>query len=269
MVRRWRTAGGAAHREKDEPVLTLAFKDIGASEPGLDIAAGLMEADESINLLQIGEAVEEIAYIDPESIDGEATVYAPDIIEGTPMEDRFTSFYERASELSDGIVPEDYEIEFVDSEMRPLSEEVLDSTEEFGSKVTGAVHQPPVTDEDKWSRELIEYLEVDVPDHAVPLDLEIVEDGEESFYLNRIDFRTNVETGYTEVWREGEVLYSGEFDEALGYVEQEVDDRGYNVENLGEDQKNPFEDPFNVKSGAAITGMEGVEVHESIRQYLE
>jgi len=39
-MKHWRTAGGAAHKQKDEPVVLLPFKDVGASVPGLDISAG-------------------------------------------------------------------------------------------------------------------------------------------------------------------------------------------------------------------------------------
>jgi len=268
-MKHWRTAGGAAHKQKDEPVLILPFKDIGASVPGLDISAGLMQENDSPKSLQLGEATEEIGYIDVESLqgNGSTTVYTADIIEGTSIEQRFRDFYERAAGLSDGKIPSDYEIEFADSERTSMDEDVLDSTEQYGDKVFGAVHEPPTSKRDKWSRELIEYLEIDIPEGTAPMDFEMVEDGEDSFWLNRIDFQINVETGYTEVWKEGNVLYEGQFDEALGYVDEKVDEWGYNRENLDQDQKNPFEDPFNVKSAAAVKGMD-VEIDASIDQYL-
>ena len=268
-MKHWRTAGGAAHKQKDEPVVLLPFKDVGASVPGLDISAGLMQENDSPKSLQLGEATEELGYIDAESLqtDGPTTVYTADIIEGTSIEQRFRDFYGRAAELSDGKVPADYELEFIDSERTPMSENVLDSTEQYGDKVFGAVHEPPTGEGDKWSRELVEYLEVDVPEGSVPMDFEMVEDGEDSFWLNRIDFRINVETGHTEAWREGKMVYEGQFNEALDYVDENVDEWGYNRENLSEDQKNPLEDPFNVKSAAAVEGM-SVDVDESIDQYL-
>lgn len=268
-IKHWRTAGGAAHKEKNEPVIVVPFKDIGASVPGLDICAGLMKENDSPKSLQLGESTEEIGYIDTSSLqtDGPATVYTANAIEGTPLEERFRDFYERAAELSEGKVPTEYELEFVNSERTPIAEEALDSTEQYGDKVFGAVHEPPTSDGDKWSRELVEYLEIDIPDGAAPMDLELVEDGEDSFWLNRIDFRINVETGYTEAWREGKMLYEGQFDEALEYVDEQVDEWGYNRENLKRNQKDPFEDPFNVKSAAAVQGMD-VDVDESIRQYL-
>lgn len=269
-IKHWRTAGGAAHKEKGESILRLPFKDVGASVPGIDISAGLMQENDSPKSLQLGEAVEELTYADPKTLDtkGPATIYTADIIENTSIEERFRHFYERAAELSDGKIPEDYEIEFVDSERTSLNEDVMDSTEQYGDKVFGAVHEPPADEDDKWSRELTEYLEINVPEGAVPIDLEMVEEGDESFWLNRIDFEINVETGNTKVWREGEILYESKFDEALEYVNDQVDDWGYNLENKDKDQKNPYETPFNVKSAAAVQGMDA-EVHESIDKYLE
>lgn len=266
--REWRTAGGAAHKIKDKPELVLPFKDVGASEPGLDICAGIMEADDSINNLLLGEATEEITYIDPESVenDGPTTIYVGDIIENTSVEDRFRDFYDKTSELSDGNIPQEYKIEFIDSNLSSPNKSVLDSTEQYGDKVFGAVHQAPVTEDDKWSRELTEYLELELPEDAVPLDLEIVE-GEDPFWLNRIDVKTNIETSETEVYRAGKLLYEGSFSDALNYVDQEVDDWGYNTENLDENQKNPYTNPFNVKSTAVVKGMD-TEIHQNIQQYL-
>lgn len=267
-IREWRTAGGAAHKVKGKPELILPFKDVGASEPGLDICAGIMEADDSINNLLLGEASEEITYTDPASVenDGPTTIYVGDIIEDTPVEDRFRAFYDKASELSDGNIPEEYEIEFIDSTLSSPDQKVLDSTEQYGDKVFGAVHQAPVTEDDKWSRELTEYLELELPQNAVPLDLEIVE-GDDPFWLNRVDVKTNVETGGTEVYRAGEMLYEGSFGDALNYVNQEVDDWGYNTENLDDGQKNPYTDPFNIKSAAVVEGMD-TDTHDDIQRYL-
>jgi len=68
-MKHWRTGGGAAHKQKkDEPVVLLPFKDVGASVPGLDISAGLMQENDSPKSLQLGEATEELGYIDAESL---------------------------------------------------------------------------------------------------------------------------------------------------------------------------------------------------------
>jgi hypothetical protein len=266
-IKHWRVAGGAAQKMKDEPVLILPFKDVGAGVPGLDISAGLMQEGDSPRLIQLGEAAEEIVNVEPETLeDGELEIYIADVVEDTSVEERVREFYERTAEISD--LPENYNLNFVDSARTGLDEDALDSTEQYGEKEFGAVHEPPVNEEDKWSRELIEYLEVDTPGGTAPLDLERVE-GDDPFYLNRIDFEIDVETGETVVWREGEKQYEGDFEEALDYVENEVDERGYNTENIDEDQKNPYEDPFNVKSGAAVRGLPEIDPDESIAQFLE
>lgn len=265
-IRTTRIAGGTALQHLGDPVLTFGFKDNGASEAGLDVCAGLMQANDSIRNLQLGEGVEEIAYVDPSTLDTDTlTVYVPNIIEGDTVEERVRAFYDRALGLAGDALPDRYDVEFVDATLAIPDEQVLDEKTRYGDWETGVVEQPPVDEDDIWSRELLSYLAVDLPDDAVPVDFEHVEAGADSFYLDRIDFEVNVESGATTVYRGGEELFAGRFDEAMRYMEEDVTDDAYTFD---EDDDFEYGDPFNVKSGAAVQGLPDVTVHASIRDYL-
>lgn len=254
-----------ALKQMGEPILTFGFKDKGASEAGLDISAGLMQADDSIRNLQLGEGVEEIGYVDSATLDNETlTVYVPDIVQNTEIEERVETFYERALDLAGETLPDAFNITYVNSDIHIPEADAIDEGEVYGDWKTGVVEQAPVSEDDIWSDELFNYLEIDVPEGAVPVDFEHVEAGDDSFYLDRLDFQVNVETGETTVYRGGEELFAGRFDEAMRYMEEDVTEDAYTFD----EDDFAYGDPFNVKSAAAVQGIDGVAVHESIRRYL-
>lgn len=210
MSNEWRIGGGMQLKNQDDSVIYGPWRDPNAPrEPKkVDSAAGLMEWDDSIRNLQLGEGAEEVIWVD----DGKLLL--PDLLEGSPVEERVLNEYREVAEAGT-VVPEGLEVEYVDSSISvPETEEIW----EFGGYRTGVTEE--VTKEDK-SYELLNFLEIDVPDSAVPYDLEHWEEGEGLVHPDRPVYEIDVETGEAVLYTSGEKVYDGDVSGMLSYLEEE------------------------------------------------
>lgn len=210
MSDEWRIGGGMQLKQQNNSVIYGPWRDPGAPrEPKkVDSAAGLMEWDDSIRNLQLGEGSEEVVWVD----DGKLLL--PDLLENSPVEERVVNEYREVAE-ADTVVPEGLDVEYVDSSISvPETEEVW----EFGGYRTGVTEE--VSEEDS-SYELLNFLEMDVPESAVPYDLEHWEEGSEVVHPDRPVYEIDVETGEAAVYTSGEQVYSGDVTGMVSYLEEE------------------------------------------------
>lgn len=258
MTTETRVAGGMQMKKKGEPVLYGPVRDEGApSEPRkLDSSAGLMQEDESIRSLQWGEGMEEVVWIE------EGTLLLPDIVRDTPVEQRVIDEYNTAATAdSNDLSPVTAdEVAYIDAEITvPAEMDVM----RFGEYRTGIVEQPPVTEDDITSMELVNYLELDVPDSASPVDLEHMPGDDGINHFDRPVYELNVETAETAIYQGGQKLYDGDLEGALAYIE---DEDGLDWDPLPDT-------PATVKVQGAIQYGPAEEddrwdVHEQVEEYL-
>lgn len=219
-------------KAKGESRIWGSWRDPGAPrEPKkADSGAGLMEWDDSIRNLQLGEGSEEVIWVD----DGKLLL--PDLLEDSPVRERVLEEYREVAE-ADTAVPEGLEVEYVDSSIEvPETEEVWD----FGGYKTGVTEERSEQDN---SYELLNYLEMNLPETAVPYDLEHWEEDGEIVHPDRPVYEFDVETGEASLYESGEEVYSGDVEGMISYLEEEWNEE---IERPGS----------TVKVQAAITGGE-------------
>lgn len=200
-------------KAKDKSRIWGSWRDPGAPrEPKkTDSGAGLMEWDDSIRNLQLGEGAEEVIWVDGDSL------LLPDLLEDSPVEDRVLDEYREVAEAETS-VPEGLEVEYVDSSVEvPETEEIWS----FGGYRTGVTEERSEQDN---SYELLNYLEMDIPESAVPYDLEHWEEDGEIVHPDRPVYEFDIETGEASLYESGEEVYSGDVEGMISYLEEKWDE---------------------------------------------
>lgn len=210
-----RMAGGLQMKAQDAPVLYGPVRDAGApSDPMmLDSSAGLMQADDSPRSLQWGEGMEEVVWYDGDQL------FLPAVVATEPEQGRIiTEFNAAAQADGNDLEPVDAtDVAFYPAEITvPQGLDVL----RFKDYRTGYTEQPPLDDDDIHSIELLNYLEVDVPDAAEPVDLEHMPDDDGGvIHFDRPVYAVNVATGDVTMYRGGDAVYSGDVAGMIDYFE--------------------------------------------------
>jgi hypothetical protein len=207
-----------------------------------DSGAGLMEWNDSIRNLQLGEGVEEVIWADGDEL------LLPDAVEDTGVEQRVLEEYREVAREESTPVPSGLDVRYVDSGIEvPGTEEIWS----FGGYRTGVTEEE--TSEDS-SYELVNFLDMDIPGDAAPYDLEHwFEDGE-MVHPDRPVYEVDVETGEAVLYRSGETVYSGDVEGAVDYLE----------EHWGEEL---LDTASTVKVQAAIEGGDW-DVNTQVREHL-
>ncbi|MFB6174522.1 MAG: hypothetical protein ABEJ87_00925 [Candidatus Nanohalobium sp.] len=120
-------------KESETSVIFGPWRDAGAPrEPmKMDSEAGLMEWDDSIRNLQLGEGSEEVVWVH----DGKLLL--PDLLEDSPVEERVLNECSKVAE-ADTVVPEGLEVKYVNSSIEvPDTDEVWS----FGGYRTGMTEE--------------------------------------------------------------------------------------------------------------------------------
>jgi hypothetical protein len=210
MSDEWRIGGGMQGRRKNSPRIWGPWRDPGAPRESMkaDSGAGLMEWDDSIRNLQLGEGVEEVIWVDEDDL------LLPDAVEDTGVEERVLEEYREVAGEESTPVPSGLDVRYVDSFIEvPGTEEVWS----FGGYRTGVTEEE--TSEDS-SYELVNFLDMDIPGDAAPYDLEHwFEDGE-MIHPDRPVYEVDVETGEAVLYRSGDTVYSGDMEGAVDYLEE-------------------------------------------------
>lgn len=262
--------GGGLQLKPSETSIAGSYRDAGGSAPlQMDEGAGVMEADETIHDLQLGEGAEEVVYGN-ETEDGYDLVL-PDVIEGTDIEQRVLDTYNAA--LNDegsplpGEVSED-DVRYMDSRIAVPPES---STVTFGEYETGfTMEGDGDAGRDDVSMELVNYLEIDPPEDATPVDLENFPAGDDHIHLDRIVYEVDLKTADAALYRSGEQIFEGDVDgmvSFMGSIEDHVDeDTAAGYVDLPEDEEEPAV-PATVKVQESIAGS-GLDLHEQVTDHL-
>lgn len=262
--------GGGLQLKTDDSTIAGSYRDAGGSAPlRMDEGAGVMEADETIHDLQLGEGAEEVVY-GIETDDGYELVL-PDVIEDTKIEQRVLDTYNAALNDDSSPLPGEVsgdDVRYMDSQITVPPES---STVTFGEYETGfTMEGDGDAGRDDISMELVNYLEVDPPEDAVPVDLENFPAGDDHIHLDRIVYEVDLETAEARLYRSGTEIFEGDVDgmvSFMGSIEDHVDEEtaaGY--AELPDDEPEP-EVPATVKVQESIAGS-GLDLHEQVRDNL-
>lgn len=231
-------------KKSGKSVIWGPWRDPGAPrEPKTaDAGAGLMEWDDSIRNLQLGEGAEEVVWVE----DGQLLL--PEEVKGTPVEDRVLSEYHEVASDDSTPVPGGLDVRYVDSEIVvPEGLEVWD----LGGYRTGVEPEGEGTEDQSY--ELLNFLEMDLPSNASPFDLEHWYEGEELVHPDRPVYEIDVETGETVLYESGEEVYEGDIEGAIEYLGEE----------WGEEMPRPA---ATVKVQGAVQSFDSVD--EKVEEYF-
>lgn len=232
------------------------YRDAGGAAPWrMDESAGIMEADESIRDLQIGEGTEEIVYLQE---DGDSyEIVLPDIIADTAIEGRVMDVYSSALQDDSSPLPVDVtddDVRYMDAEIRIPSNS---DTITFGEYTTGYTMEEPEDGRGDRSMELVNYLDANPPEGAVPVDLENFPAGDTHIHLDRIVYEIDLETADAQLYRSGEQIHDGDVESMLAFMDDINDHADETVADgyteLPDDKEEP-EVPATVKVQEAIAG---------------
>lgn len=261
-----RLGGGLQLKKQGEPVILGPFRDPHAPRmpKTADISAGVMgEIDKySPVIMQKREGTQEIVFT------GENTLYLPNIIEQkinnieATNTEQVTEFinteindivlqdtlehYHQASQLSEHLQPlQNLEIQYLNSNIEVPG----GNTKQYGDYET--LHTFEEQGEMR-SEELINHLEIEIPENATPVDLEYIED---DFALDRPVYEFNLKTGEAQLYESGQQIYNGDIEGAIKHLE----------EKWGEEINKPYS---TVKVQSSIQGTQ-TKLHEQAQKFLQ
>lgn len=232
-------------KNSGRPVIWGSWRDPGAPrEPKTaDSGAGLMEWDDSIRNLQLGEGAEEVVWINGDQL------LLPEDVRGTPVEERVLAEYREVASDDSTPVPANPDIAYVNSDITTPENITIWN---FGGYRTGVAVEGEGSDDQSY--ELVNFLEMDLPENAAPYDMEHWFEGEDLIHPDRPVYEINVESGDTVLYESGEPIYEGDLEGAVQHLEDKWD----------EDLPRPAS---TVKVQAAIEGA-GHDIDEQVAQYL-
>lgn len=181
----------------------------------LDISAGLMEPDEGMKSTQVREGAEEVVRIK------NGKIFLPDIIEEAGVVKQVTDTIAEAIEDEESPFEHGFEIEFYESNARiPTgTEEVWIQGHSLHDWETGVT----IEEENTPSYELVNYVVERPPEGVHPIDTEVIEREEkDNLWLNRMVYRFHPMTGEAQLYRSGQKIFSGSFQEMIEKLREEL-----------------------------------------------
>ena len=183
----------------------------------LDSSAGLMEPDEGMRSTQVREGAEEIIRIK----DGK--VFLPDFVKEAGVIEEVTGTIAEAIEDDSSPFEHGFEVGFYNSQVRVPTglEEVWVQGHSMHDWETGVT----IEEANAPSYELINYLVETPPEESTPIDTEIVGGNPPNTWLDRFVYKFHPMTGDAEVYKSGEKVFKGSFNEMKEYLEDQLGEK--------------------------------------------
>lgn len=210
---KYRIGGGLQVVQNGYLVGPVRGPDAPRMPSSLDISAGLMEPDEGMRSTQVREGAEEIIRIKG------GKVFLPDLVKEADVIEDVTGTIAEAIEDESSPFKHGFELGFYSSRTRVPSglEEVWIQGHSMHDWETGVT----LEEANSPSYELINYLVEQPPEGSKPIDTEIV-GGETNTWLDRFVYKFHPMTGDAEVYKSGENVFKGSFNEMKEYLEDQL-----------------------------------------------
>lgn len=212
---KYRIGGGLQVVQNGYLIGPVRGPDAPRKPASLDISAGLMEPDEGMRSTQVREGAEEIVRLK----DGK--VFLPDFVKEAGVVEEVTHTIAEAIEDTASPFEHGFELDFYSSRIEVPTglKEVWIQGHSLHDWETGVVPE----EENTPSYELINYLVEEPPADSGPVDTEVIP-GDTNTWLNRFVYKFHPMTGHSKLYRSGEVVFEGSFNQMIKFLEEEFEE---------------------------------------------